>query len=314
MVDVIDGRVGEVLDGLVQLRFADERGQIQDLNAAELAEVLQGLVEFTSRMARVGLFGDGVPPEVRIRPPQQGSFIVEALILWAGANPEAAMGTALTAGGGVAQALNVAIRKLRGSQVSDFTYLDNGNVKVNWGDGTVDEIPPGVWEELKEQKRSTKKSLRKLMAPLGDDADRLEVRAGQAEDETEETLGTEPGVVVERSDYRAAAAEPDEEEEEVLTFDAEAQLRSIDFRPGEKWRVQTPKGTRRATMEDDNFLRSLDEGMALHKNDLFNVTIREVATTRNGRTTRDWALISVIRKRRGGDDGDGKPSARGGAA
>lgn len=126
MSEAVDGRAEEATDGLVQLRFADEAGQIQDLNAAELAEVLQGLVEFTGQMARAGLFGDGPPPEVRVRPPQEGSFIVEALITWAVANPEAALGMAMTAGGALTKALEFAIRKMRGVQVADFDYLDNG--------------------------------------------------------------------------------------------------------------------------------------------------------------------------------------------
>lgn len=300
----------QVKDGLVQLRFADEQNEIQDLNAAELAEVLQGLVEFTGQMARAGLFGDGIPPEVRVRPPQEGSFILEALVQWAHDNPEGGAALYGTASMGLVQALNLAMRKLRGARMADFNYLDNGNVKVNWSDGAVEEVPPGVFKQLNTLKRPTKQALRKLLAPLGDDADSLEVRDGTPFDATEEILSTPPDLVVDRTDYRIAAADTVEEEERVATFDVEAQLRSIDFRPGEKWRVRTPRGTRRATMEDEDFLRSLDEGMALHKNDLFDVTIRELETTRNGRTTRDWALIRVVRKRRGDDDGDGGSAPR----
>ncbi len=301
---------GEIEDGLVQLRFADEAQQIHDLNAAELAEVLQGLVEFTGQMSRAGLFGEGPPPEVRVRPAQEGSFVVEALLQWAGQNPEAALGMALTAGGAFTKALDVALRKLRGVQVTDFEHLDNGNVKLQWRDQTVDEVPASVWNELKGQKKRTKKTLRKILAPLSDQADRLEVRQGDVRNETRQLLEEAPAIVSDRNDYRAAAAEREEEEERSRTFDIEARLRSIDFRQGEKWRVQTAEGTRRATIEDEDFLRQLDAGLALHKNDIFEVTIREVATTRDGRTTRDWALTKVTRKRRGGDDVDTAPSPR----
>lgn len=136
------------------------------------------------------------------------------------------------------------------------------------------------------------------------------MRDGRIEDETEEVLQEPARLVVDRTDYRIAAAHEDEVEEEVTTFDTEAEIRSIDFRAGEKWRVRTREGTRRATIEDDEFLRLLDEGMALHKNDLFDVTIREVSTTRNGRTTTEWTLERVSRKRRGGDDVDGGASTR----
>lgn len=308
MVDATTARADEVDDGLVQLRFADEDGQIHDLNAAELADVLQGLVEFTGQMSRAGLFGDGFPPEVRVRPAQEGSFVLEAILQWSSENPEAAWSVAMSTGGGLTKALDVAIRKLRGVQVTDFEYLDNGNVKVNWKDETVDELPVGVWNELKGQKKRTKRALRKIMAPLGDEADRLEIRSATPDAETRALLDTAPTVVSTRTDYRAAAAELDDTEEKTETFDTEAQLQSIDFRQGEKWRVSTPRGRRQATIEDEDFLRRLDEGMALHKNDVFQVTVREVATTRDGRTTREWALTRVVRTKRGGDDADPAPS------
>lgn len=308
VVDFVVDRTTEILDGVVQLRFADERGDVHDLNAAELADVLQGLVEFTGQMARAGLFGDGVPPEVRVRPPQQGSVIVEAIVQWTGENPEAAAGMLFpTAGAGVVYSLKVALRKLRGSEVADFEHLENGNVKLNWSDGTVSEVQATVWKVLNEQKRSTKRALRKILAPLSDDVDRLEIRDGRPEDETRDVLTAEPELVMDRTDYRTAAHESDDEEEEISTFDVEAQLTSIDFRTGEKWRVRTARGARQATIEDDDFLRQLDEGMALHKNDLFDVTVHEVATTRNGRTTREWSLTKVTRKRQGGHDGGDTP-------
>ncbi len=298
-------------DGLVQLRFADEAGQIQDLNAAEFSEVLQGLVEFTGQMARAGLFGDGPPPEVRVRPPQEGSFIIEALIVWAGENPESAMGTAMATGGALTKAIEFAVRKLRGASPIDYDYLDNGNVKVKWSDGSVAELPQGVWNQLKTQKRQTKRSLKKLLVPLGDEADRLEVRSGSGDESTPEVLEQAPPVVIDRTDYRTAAAERDEVDEQVRRFDSEAQLRSIDFRAGEKWRVRTLEGTRMATIEDEDFLEALDGGLALHKNDVFDVSVRET-TTRQGdkRAKTEWTLERVRRKRRGGDDVDDPPSAR----
>lgn len=67
---------------------------------------------------------------------------------------------------------------------------------------------------------------------------------------TDELLQTEPAVVGNRSDYRAAAFEEEEGEESIRTFEIEASLRSIDFRFGEKWRVSTAEGTLQATIDD----------------------------------------------------------------
>lgn len=301
----------EGADGVVQLRFTDLADNVTDINAAELAEAIQGLVEYTSEMARSGLFGAEAPPELRVRPPKEGSFIVEAVLHLYNDAPDAVVGTGVAAVAGLAQSIRVGIRRLRGEEPTDVEYLDTGDVKVSWPSGTFDEVPAEVWRNLSQDRRRTRRALRKLLAPLSDDVDTLEIRDGSAQASTAEILATPVEVVAERTDYRIAQHEEDEIEELESEFEAEAILRSIDFRDGAKWTVQTlVDGTRKATVEDEDFLRRLDEGMAIHKNDIFDVKIREVATVKNGRTVRDWSLIRVVRKRRGDDD-DSSASSRG---
>ena len=307
--DPLRGKNAKVLDGVVQLRFSDEAENIRSINAAEMAEAIQGLVEFTSGMAKAGLFGDGVPPELRVRPPREGSFILEAVLQLVQTDPGVALGTAGSAGAALTAGLRVGIRRLRGEEPTDFEYLENGDVKVTWPHHAVDQIPSQVWDQLRANKRPTRRALRKIMAPLSDEADSLEVRDGTADQSTSRILESEPEVVASRSDYRIAVEEPDDVTETVQTIEAEAQLTSIDFRPGEKWRIKTLDGTRQATMEDEEFSRRLDNGMALHKNDIFDVTIREVRTVKNGRTSREWSLIKVTRKRRGEDDDHNESSS-----
>lgn len=159
--------------------------------------MLQGLVEFTGQMAAAGLFGDGIPPEVRVRPTQEGSFIIEAVLHWTAANPEVAAGVVMPPAAGLVVALRAAVRRLRAAP-SDFDYLPNGNVKIRWGDETVDEVPQGVWNELNKNRRRRKRTLRKLLGPLGHDADRLEVRDGAPQDETSKLLAGEAAVVGDR--------------------------------------------------------------------------------------------------------------------
>lgn len=300
MSNVSADQAEEIKDGLIQLRFSDDDGNIRDINAAELAEVLQGLVEFTGTMAKTGMLGHGVPPQVRVRPPKVGSFIVEAIVQWAGDNPEATIGLATTAGGAIVQGLNVGIKRLRGVEPSNFEYLENGQVKVQWPDNTVDEIPIDAWKKLNEMKRPTRRSLRKILAPLGDDVDRVEVRDGRADETTEEVLSSEPDVVARRDDYLTAATEIDEVNEHTDMLEVEGQLSSIDFRPGQKWRVQTPLGTRMATMEDESFLLEVDRGLALHKTDNFRLRIRQERVVTNGRTKIEWAVVRVTRTGLGG--------------
>ncbi|WP_417373026.1 hypothetical protein [Glutamicibacter protophormiae] len=297
---------GNIADGLVQLRFADEAGKVKDISASEMAESLQGLVEFTNQLSKTGMFGTGLAPEVRVRPAQEGSFILEAMLQWGSENPEAWGALHSTASGLFVQAVNVGFKRLRSETYTDYEYLDNGNVKVLWRDSTPDELPMKTWDTLRKMKRPTKRALRKIMAPLGDDVDRLEFRDASVRKTTQEILSTNAEVVAVRSDYRIAAAEEDEVETFIETFEAEAQLESIDFRPGEKWQVKTLHGKRKALVVDEDFLRDLDKGMALHKNDIFSVTICETRTVKNGRTSREWELVKVARKKRGDtDDSDG---------
>ena len=294
-------------DGLVQLRFADDDGNVHDIDASELAQVLEGLVEFTSQLAKAGAFGDGIPPQVRVRPPKQGSFVVEAVI-WAGENPEAAFGMVATTGAAVVMGIKTGLKVLRGGMVATFDPLPNDYVRVNWVDGTASQLTVQTWDRLQAMKKPTRRALRKIMAPLGDDVQRLEVRQGGAAETSDDLLNTEPEVVAVRSDFASAATEPDEAEDVIDTFEVEAQLRSIDFRPGEKWRVETKFGTRLAHMDDQKFLAELDRGMAIHKNDIFNVKIREVRSQKDGRTTREWWLIDVLRKKRGDQDDNDSPT------
>ncbi|WP_423058721.1 hypothetical protein [Brevibacterium linens] len=307
----IEGRLaGKALGDIVQLRFADEGDEIKNLNAAEMAQVLQGIVELTSQLHKTGEFGDGLPPEVRVRPPQPGSFIIEAVMVyqsamdWAAANPEGAVSTSLAVGGAVTQAIRVGMKTLKGNRPNDFDYLDNGNVKVRWQDGSVDEMHRQTWERLRDMKRPTKSAMRKITTPLSDDADVLQVRNGNPDQTTDQILEEPVSAKADRNDYRAALSDDDEIIEEVETFEAEAQMDSVDFRPGEKWRVKTNFGQRQAIVEDEDFLRSLDQGRPIRKDDIFDVTIRENRTIKNGRTSREWSLERVALKRRGGSDAD----------
>ena len=59
-------------------------------------------------------------------------------------------------------------------------------------------------------------------------------------------------------------------------------------------------------MEDAKFLTRVAEGLALHKDDIFNLKIREDSTTTNGRTRTTWTVLKVKghRKTKKTSDGD----------
>lgn len=303
-----------LLDGVVQLRFGDEEGTLHDLSAAEVAEVLQGMVAFTSQMAKAGLFGDVMAPQLRVRPPREGSVVLETLVHFTQGETWVAAGSIVGAGVGLVHAVNVAARKLRKTQVSDFEHLDDDRVKIKWDDGTVDELPATAWAELNAEKKKTKQALSKIMSPLGDDVTRLEVRGAGTQENTEDVLATEPDAVLDRTDYREAVAVVPDPEDQVDVFEIEATLTSVDFREGKGWRIEVQREGQRTErsveVEDRVFLRSLDAGRPLHKDDILNVKIRQVTKVRNGRNGTDWAIIEVLSQRRGGGDGGGEGAQR----
>ena len=112
----------------VILRFVGEDREghgIHELRAAHVAEVLKGLVGLHGDFDRAGAFGSGPPSEIVVRPPREGSFIIE-VVRFVVENREAAAGVI----GGVPSLGTIvwwATKSLR-AVVEDFEYLDNGNV------------------------------------------------------------------------------------------------------------------------------------------------------------------------------------------
>lgn len=306
--------VRELLDGQVQLHFADDDGTLHDVDAAELAEALQGLVEFTGQMARTGLFGEGAPPRVRVRPPSSGSVTITTILHFAHENPEIATAMYVTAAGAVAQTLRVAVRLLRDEPVVDFEHLDNDMVKIEWKGGEAQEVPLKTWNELNAGKKRTRRALAKIMRPLGGDVTKLEVRSAGTEASPAEVTAAEPELVLDRADYAQAVVEEPDPEDEIQYFEVEAALLAVDFRRGEKWRIETRQGDRRrarsAHMEDEEFLLRLDRGLRLSKNDILRLRIREVSSVTKGRTSTEWTIVEVVSQRRGVGDGEGEESPR----
>lgn len=292
-----------VNEDVVQFRFTGQTSdgeELRELPAALLAETLQGLVELTSDFAKAGTFGNGLPPEVRVRPAREGSFILEVVNFISEHPAEVATSVGMPS---LSSVLWWATKSVR-ADVKDFTHLPNGNVKVVWQDDTVNEIPLAAWDELNKRKRRRKGQLRKIMAPLSD-AEVTAVQVTDLEDVPRGIVNDAPEeYVLERTDYHLARPE-DEVVNDSRFFETEAQMATVDFE-GDKWRVKTHDRTRSVTVEDAKFLTRVAEGLALHKDDIFNLKIREDSTTTNGRTRTTWTVLKVKghRKTKKTSDGD----------
>lgn len=292
-------------EGIVSLRFRTggdgSDSDLSELNAAQVAEVLQGLVELVSLAARTGALGDDLPPpEVKVRPPRQGSFLIEAVLEWAANNPEASIGLATSAAGNVVLVIKLLVKNLR-IAVTDFEYLeDGGTVKIQWQDGTVDVVERAVWDVLSKNRRKTKRQLRKILAPLAQDAQQLDIAEGPPSVSAKQENA--PSLTASREDYRAALPVDEIEEMPAEVFDVEGRLRRIDFQPDQPWKVQTTRGSRSAVMEDADFLARVNQGLPLRETDIFRFRIRESVTVKNGRRTTSWVIIEVLSHRAGSDD------------
>lgn len=318
----------EIANGVVQLRFVGESDDSNEIGALALAQSLEGLVELTRELNSSGEFGSGPTPILRVRPPSEGSFVIEALV-WLQANPITGTGVALAgvagvagakqvgtaAGKAVVDAVSVGIRRLRGEQPVDFERLADGDVKVKWPDDSVSEVRKETWDKLQQMKRPTRKALQKLLTPLDGEASKLELRDATVDASTEEILKKPAEAVARREDYLEASIEIDPPFENERFFETEARIRSLDFDNNKKWRIETTdEGNRQATIEDTAFLATLDRpGQAIHKNDIFWIKVREVhAKERGHNATTEWNVIEVRRTKRGeisDNSEDSSPSA-----
>ncbi|MFP3581348.1 hypothetical protein SB659_17435 [Arthrobacter sp. SIMBA_036] len=287
------------------LRFegkAEDGTALHELRASHVAEVLQGLVGLSSDFAKAGAFGDGpAGSELLVRPPKEGSFLIEVLRV-VQENPEMVATTAAAAGvPTLSQVIWWATKSVR-ADVADFTPLENGNVKVSWQDGTAQEVPRPAWDELQKRDKRRKKQLRQIMAPLSDS------QVSSVEIEGTPTDGPEPSDAPEvftltRPDYDAVRPDDDINESQNF-FEVEAQMSAIDFDNPTKWRVRTKDSNRAAIVEDDTFLNRVASGLAIRKSDIFKLKVREDIIEKNGKTRRTWTVLKVESYRKAANDDD----------
>lgn len=294
---------GEIADSLT-LRFTgknEDGSNLHELKAAHVAEVLQGLVELTRDFEKAGVLGADGPlgSEILVRPAKEGSFVIEIVrIVQENWEPMVAVGTAV----GIPSISNViwwATKSMR-ADVKDFVELDNGNMKVTWQDDTATEVPMPAWKELNKNKRRRKKQLHKILAPMNDlrveelDLGAHELTTDMPEDQPKQ-------MVLTRADYFAVAP-TDEIEEKENIFETEAQMSAINFDDPTKWRVSANGQTRNATVEDEEFLRRVESGLAIRKTDIFRLRMREDTVIKNGHRSTTWTVLGVNDHRRASDD------------
>lgn len=288
---------------LLQLKYRDEEGKLGSLRAEDLAEALRGLSGLVHDFATAGALGDGPPPEVRVEPTKEGSFIVDAFLSW-GLDWETTANIVTTVSpptAGLTWLVSATTKSMR-AKPADVEYLDGGRVKLTWTDGETEVVPAAAWEELNRgaHRKRRKKQLRQIMAPLSHEADLLELRSG-----TESEVATEdPEFVATRADYRVVALDTPEVEDSCEVFEAEVQVEAVDFTSDGKWRIRFEGGSRQAFMEDEGFRKRIDNGLAIGKEDTFRMRIRVEGVMKSQRRRNVYTIEKVLSHTPRSDDDD----------
>lgn len=289
---------------ILQLRFADGKGSDTQISAWELAQSIEGVAGIAEELGKMGFFGEGMSPELQVRPPKEGSFVLDFVVPITDMAHNDPGGTAAlfgTLGTGFAYAIHNGVKLVKGDRVKDIEPVEGNEeiFKVTWQSGEVTHTPVDVWQKFQRMPRKTRKNFQKLMAPLEDSADRLEIRSGTTSQSTEEIMNTPVVEEYDHRDYREVSYEPPAEEDVETIFDVEATFQSMNFEFGKKWKIISTAGSRMATMEDEDFQKLIDSGLKIGKDDLFNVTIKETISHNLGKARSSWAMTKIVRTRKG---------------
>ena len=299
----------EVLD-TITLRFAAEDGSDADLHslrAADVAQVLQGLAGIVGEFDKAGVFHEEGPADsqVLVRPAKEGSFIIEAFRVASENWEMVAAGSSVIGIPSIAKIIEWSTKSMR-AQPMAAEHLDNGNVMITWQDDTVEEVPKKAWDELNNQghKRRLKKHMRAILTPLSDErVETLDITGGQPPADDVAEAPVPDSLVLRREDYDNAAPS-DDIAETTDTFDALAQMQTIDFNDPTKWRVKAAGRTRKAEVQDKDFLQRVANGLPISNTDTFQLKIREDRIEKNGRSRTKWTVLKVESHRRTAGDDD----------
>lgn len=271
---------------VLTLRFEghpESKYPLHELRAEHVADVLEGISELVQDFDKAGAFHNSGPSsrDLMVRPAKEGSFLLEVVQLVVDNPGETFAALGLPS---ISQITWWALRMAK-DQVKDFSYLDNGNVKINWAGGTASEVTRPVWEELNKRTRRRKKQLRNILRPL-EDARVSGLETSSTADTTGQTEHYD------KDDYKAVKPSEDKEESFDI-FTIEGTLSAIDFDDPDRWKVSTAIGKRVATVEDEEFLLAVHEGMNLSRSDSYQLRIREDKVTKNGYTTKKWTILRI---------------------
>lgn len=254
-----------------------------EIGAAELAEVIRSLHELAQAISGSGDLAEMSRPRVRVKPFEEGSFGIEAIIDAIGPG-----GGLLGIAGAVGGSFAFYWKNMRRVVARYVHHPEDGTYEVTLVNGETMQ-----WTEQEFQlyrNRRAKKAAHGIAAPLRNGASlRVETTSTTDEIPAEDAYKFDP---------------PDEPDSETDHFDVWATPDTVSFDPDKKWRLTSGEmGSFTAAIEDKRFLENVALGrVRIGKNDSFKLGIRTVTTDGNdGKPKRQWFVERVIEYHQGAE-------------
>lgn len=286
---------------VLTLRYGDDESSVDTLLATDLATVLDGLRELTEVFAKSGGFDDEtvIAPELRVYPPKQGSFLLDVVMEYSqdylSRNSDELTNVGVTGATGTFLLYYKARIKAAKTLPTAQTKKDDGNYTITFSDGSTLDVSPAVQKAFNAAPKKSKRALQKLLTPLSDNTDYLEVTS---------PASSEPPVRAEKSTYEALLPDDDDQNNAPAsyTLDVTTPITLADFEQPVRWRVKIPNvGPRKAYLLDSNFKKRVGP------DDEFKLRI-QVDPVQSGNGYKDkYSIIEVLEHIPG--DTDDNPSS-----
>lgn len=232
-----------------------------EMEVGQFAEALQGFGLLAKAAGSAKIWGAAPPPQVKAKPPEDGSFTVLVMLLWIWDNsghlldltPVAAM---------IGGAIELLMKRLRCPVKSIDPVGDGDEWKIIYEDGSFLIVSRETLDLM--QAPRLKKALRKIGGPVD----------GRAVRQVDLSVGEHHQLITD-DDRRALEESLDQATPSTRTFDTTAKLSTVDFDMGGAWKFHSLEGDLRGMMVDEEFRAKIDSSeVRLGKNDELRIRVR----------------------------------------
>ena len=274
------------------LQFEGEAVDAATMDVRQLAPALIAAADAMCEAHQL-LRVPGPPPQVDVRAPRPGSFIIDLLVAEPSIlqraiellnSPGVTAGLSLTGLVGAVVSSFELVKRLANRKIARTEPIRPGLIRLILKDGTVIETPPDALKLVLDA--SYRRSIRSVVEPLASGRGITSLTASAA-GQSQTVTG---------SDLRAFEV-PQTVEEELVDTITEVVLRpvSLSFTEGNKWRFHDGESTFYATIDDQRFAEAVELGTErFAKNDMLRVRLRLRQTKVDGGLRTERSIVEVL--------------------